>query len=289
MSIEEIRAAYDRDADREWNRLEGGAQHRLEYLVTQHVLQQHLPQPTPDVRILDAGGGPGRYTMVLAEQGYRVTLLDLSPRLLEIARSRIVELPTATQERIENVVEGSITDLEAFPDAGFDVTLCLGGPLSHLVEGADRVRALAELRRVTKPGGLLFVSVMGRIGAYRAAVQWLDWFDGCFPDVATTGTTVISPGKAPCHFFFPEELTGELTQAGLKVERLYGCQGIGAHLDEENLLALMDDPVRWPQWRRELLATCDHPAIVGVANHILTVARTSAGDHGTAGKTMRPS
>ncbi len=273
MSIDDTRSAYDQYADREWNRLEAGAQHRLEFLITRHALRRHLPQTPPTARVLDAGGGPGRYTMALADEGYRVTLLDLSPQLLAIARARIAALPAPTQDHIEAVVEGSITDLAAFPDASFDATLCLGGPLSHLVEHPDRRQALSELRRVTKPGGRLFVSVMGRLGAYRSAVQWPDWFDGVFPEIAESGTTTITPGRAPCYFFLPEELSGELTQAGFEVDHLYGCQGIGAHLDEANLLALMNDPVRWPQWRRELLATCDHPAVVGVANHILAVAR----------------
>lgn len=273
MSIQRTRAAYDQYADREWSRLESGAQHRLEYLVTMHALRRHLPAAGPAMHILDAGGGPGRYTIALIEMGYRVTLLDLSPRLLDIAQRRLAELPSPVQARIEGVVEGSITDLSQFPDGAFDATLCLGGPASHLIEPSDRQRAFAELRRVTRANGVVFVSVMGRIGQYRSAVQWPDWFDGVFPQIAETGSAHITPERAPCYFFYPEELSNELTQADLEVDQLYGCQGIGAHLDEDNLLTLMDDQVRWPQWERKLLETCDHPAIVGVSNHILAVSR----------------
>ena len=273
MSIQKTRAAYDQYAEREWSRLESGAQHRLEYLVTMHALRQHLPPAGSAVRILDAGGGPGRYTIALAEMGYQVTLLDLSPRLLDIAQGRIAKLPPSVQARVGGIVEGSITDLSQFPEGAFDATLCLGGPASHLVEQLDRQRAFAELRSVTKPNGLIFVSVMGRIGQYRSAVQWPDWFDGVFPQIADTGTTHITPERAPCHFFYPDEFSNELTDAGLEVDRLYGCQGIGAHLDEANLLALMDDPVRWPQWERTLLETCAHPGVVGVSNHILAVTK----------------
>lgn len=133
--------------------------------------------------------------------------------------------------------------------------------------------AIGELGRVTRPGGLLLISVLGRIGAYRSAVQWIDWFDGVFPAVAETGRTTIGPGKAPAYFYVPDELRVDLMRAGLDIVGLYGCQGIGAHLDEAHLVALMADPRRWPVWERELLATCDHPAIVGVSNLILAVAR----------------
>lgn len=66
----------------------------------------------------------------------------------------------------------------------------------------------------------------------------------------------------------------ELKEVEFSVEHLYGCQGVGAHLDEANLLALMADPDRWPQWRDVLLSTCDRPEIIGVSNHILAVVRT---------------
>lgn len=280
MGIDDVRSAYDLLAEREWNRLESGAQHRLEYIVTTHALRRHLPKPSPVVRILDAGGGPGRYTIALAEQGYRVTLFDLSSQLLELARTRIADRPDRVRDHIDDVLQGSITDLSRFPDASFDATICLGGPLSHLVQRDDRRRAIAELHRVTKVGGLLYVSVLGRIGQYRAAVQWPDWFSTVFPEIAETGVSVITPARAPCYFYLPEELESEMLDAGLAVERIYGCQGIGAHLDEANLLALMDDPKRWPVWEQKLLDTSDHPAVVGVSNHILVVSRKRHGPSG---------
>jgi hypothetical protein len=76
----------------------------------------------------------------------------------------------------------------------------------------------------------------------------------------------------PAYSFLPEEFVAELGEAGLHLERLVGCQGLGAHLQDDHLLALMADPVRWPIWRELLLATCDHPNIVGVSSHLLAVA-----------------
>lgn len=100
MSIDDTRAAYDRYAEREWNRLEGGAHHRLEVLITQHALQRHLlPLNAASVHILDAGGGPGRYAMLLAKAGFDVTLFDLSPQLLGIAREKIRDLPASVRAR----------------------------------------------------------------------------------------------------------------------------------------------------------------------------------------------
>jgi hypothetical protein len=57
--------------------------------------------------------------------------------------------------------------------------------------------------------------------------------------------------------------------AGLELLALYGVQGIAAQLPPEHLETLMADPVRWPVCRELLLATCDHPNVVGVSSHLL--------------------
>jgi SAM-dependent methyltransferase len=275
-AIQHVRAAYDADPELEWNRLEGGTQARLEYLVTTHALRRHLPSPPDGVRchrrVLDAGGGPGRYTINLAAKGFAVTLLDLSPALLDVARGRITAAGPAIADRVEAVVQGSITDLSRFPDESFDAVLCLGGPLSHLIDARDRRAALRELRRVARPGAPLLISVMNRLGAYRTVVQWADSWALVFPHLARSGESTLASG-APAYFFLPEEFHALLEDSGLTVERLYGTAGLGAHLHEDRLAALMADPQRWPLWQDLLLATCDHPNVVGVSNHLLAAVR----------------
>ena len=74
-----VRAAFDRDPDLEWQRLEIFPRSRLEYMIVSAALARNLPAPDRSTSVLDAGGGPGRYTVALARAGYPVTLLDLSP------------------------------------------------------------------------------------------------------------------------------------------------------------------------------------------------------------------
>src|SRR5207247_1884993 len=142
--LSRVQTAYDRDPEREWGRLELGAQDRLEYLITSHALTRHLPPRDRPRHVLDAGGGPGRYTIDLARRGYRVTLLDLSPGLLDLARCRIAKCDPLTQANVAAVVTGSIVDLSRFLDDSFDAVLCLGGPLSHVVDSTERRHALRE-------------------------------------------------------------------------------------------------------------------------------------------------
>jgi SAM-dependent methyltransferase len=270
-----VRANYDLDPAREWHRLEGGAQARLEWLSTLHILGRHLPPPDRSRHLLDAGGGPGRYTLAMARQGYRVTLFDLSPALLALAHEHLAEAESAVRERVVAVVEGSITDLSNFADAQFDAVLCLGAPLSHLPERAARQWALAEMRRVLRPAGSLIASVFNRIGGFRSAVQWPGAWDQIFPGHLDTGHTTMGSHALPVYAFWPEEFHDELTEAGFAVHRLYGLQGIGAHLQEEHLLAVMADPERWPLWRQAFLATYDRPDLISVSSHVLAVGRRS--------------
>src|SRR5579884_290805 len=160
--LDQVRAWYDRDPEAEWRRLEGRVKFRIEHLVTMHALMRHLPPVARGAHILDAGGGPGRYAIALAERGYRVTLLDLSPGNIALARRKIAEAGVGAL--VDDCVVGSFTDLSAFADMRFDAVLCLGAALSHVVDAAQRWLALADLRRVARSGAPLLVSVMKRLG-----------------------------------------------------------------------------------------------------------------------------
>lgn len=96
--------------------------------------------------ILDLGCGPGRDTRVFLDLGYNVTGFDLSRELLRIAKEKN---PEAT------FVEGDMLDLP-FSDASFD-GIWSSAVIHHLVD-ADKERALVEMYRVLKPGGVAFIS-----------------------------------------------------------------------------------------------------------------------------------
>ncbi|MGH2524750.1 MAG: class I SAM-dependent methyltransferase, partial [Anaerolineales bacterium] len=98
-----------------------------------------------------------RYSVWLAQRGYRVVLADLSPTLLDIARARLAE--AGVLSHIEAVVTCDACDLSRFEANSFDAVLCLG-PFYHLVEAVDRERAAGELVRVLRPKGTAFVAFM---------------------------------------------------------------------------------------------------------------------------------
>src|SRR4030065_298124 len=114
--VKEFYADHVRD---EWRRLVKDAYHRLEFATTLHFLEKYLP---PGGHVLDAGGGPGRYTLQLARRGYDVTLLDATQANLDFARRQVRR--HRLQTRLRQILPGTIADLSAFPDDSFDALLC---------------------------------------------------------------------------------------------------------------------------------------------------------------------
>src|SRR5689334_16386172 len=110
MTKAAVRAYYASFGEREWQRLTNPDDGAVEFALTKKLLATYLP---PSGRILDLGGGPGRYTIWLAERGYQVILADVSPELLAIARTQIAA--AGVSQRVEAVVEA---------DASFDAVLC---------------------------------------------------------------------------------------------------------------------------------------------------------------------
>lgn len=108
-------------------------------------------QSRPDdlaVRILDIGAGTGRYSVKLAEEGYDVTAVELVKYNLGILKSK--------KSRVK-AFQGNAMNLKRFADEAFDLTL-LFGPMYHLFCFEDKLKALTEAARVTKPGGRILVA-----------------------------------------------------------------------------------------------------------------------------------
>ena len=263
-----IRAYYDQAPEE--TRLELGPS-QLEALRTRELIERHAPRPP--AAVLDVGGAAGAYAAWLADAGYTVHLVDAVPRLVAEARRRGAALsrPIASCE---------VADARAlsFPEASADVVLLLG-PLYHLVGAADRARALAEAKRVLKPGGLLFAAAISR---YASALDGLS--RDLFAD-ARFGAIVerdLRDGQhrnetdrvdyfTTAYFHRPEELRAEVTGAGLAVEGLYGLEGPA--------WILPDFDERWADERRRAdvvrvaRALESEPSMLGVSAHLLVVGR----------------
>jgi SAM-dependent methyltransferase len=261
MTETRVKDYYTEQVRKEWRRLVQDAYHRLEFQTTLHFLEKHLP---PTGLILDAGGGPGRYTIELATRGYDVVLLDMTPANLAFARRQIKR--AKVQSKIVNVAEGSIVNLSQFADNTFDATLCLGGPLSHILDPHHRDRAISELIRVTKTGAPLFVSVMGRLSLEMPH----------FIQIRDQGGYTGDYGFTACHFFLPEELRAAFSNRGVTIVEMVGLEGISSH-HPKKVNQLAKDEIRWKTWLETHYQTCTHPSVVGMSEHIMIICKKVGG------------
>lgn len=271
------RRYYAEHADREWERLTETPVKRLELDGTLAMLDEHLPG---DGRVLDAGGGPGRYAVALAERGYDVSHLDPTPELVAVAREKVAEAD------VDGAVDHRLGDVRAlpYPDDAFDATCCLGGVLSHVLDEADRRAAAAELRRVTRPGGPVFVAVIGRLGAVRYGIKNAaeegaapaDW--RVVEHVLETGDYTedaverfgAEEGWAENHTFRVAELETLLSDAGLDPKQVVALEGVAANLHEE--LADADEAAVDAVGR--IAASLRHDrAAADVSEHFMVLAR----------------
>lgn len=112
----------------------------------------------PGRRLVDIGGGTGNYALALASEGWNPIVIDRSPEMLGRARAKGLQ-----------TVQGDAQHLP-FEDASFDAATMIS--MLHHVE--NRQAALAEARRVLRPGGRLVL--MGFTREDMSTLWILDYF-----------------------------------------------------------------------------------------------------------------
>ncbi|MHB8104084.1 MAG: class I SAM-dependent methyltransferase [Dehalococcoidales bacterium] len=118
---------YNAFGEFEWARLEATPFGRLQAIIHEDFILRYLK---PGDRVLDAGCGPGRFSIGIARAGGKVTAFDISDKQLELAKQKIDA--AGFTDRIEKFIEGDICDLSMFKDGQFDMVICFGGALSFV-------------------------------------------------------------------------------------------------------------------------------------------------------------
>jgi ubiquinone/menaquinone biosynthesis C-methylase UbiE len=103
-----------------------------------------------DKEVLDAGCGEGRNTRLLAQMGARMTGVDISSRMIELARAEEAREPLGIRYEV-----ASFSDLRLFAGASFDLVVST----MALMDGPDLQGAFREIARVLQPGGELASSI----------------------------------------------------------------------------------------------------------------------------------
>ncbi len=181
--------------------------------LTWRPVEKLLPTDGRSLRVLDAGGGGGKYGTHFAQRGHHVTVLDLSPGMLEGARAAFGA--AGLLERA-TFVEGNILELP-FAEGAFDLVFCEGDPVSYCLD--EYPRAIRELLRVAAPGAPVVMGVDSRYEFFTGTLKHRKPADAL--DVLLTGKTTC-PYGLPVHAFTLQELNDAVHAAGGQVDEIFG-------------------------------------------------------------------
>lgn len=119
---------------------------KVEFIVTLKYIHDYLSKMN-NPKIIDIGAGTGKYSIELSNQGYDVTAIELVKHNLSYIKK---------YDKIKSY-QGNAIDLSRFKDETFDLTL-LFGPMYHLIDENDKIKALNEAKRITKKDGIIMVA-----------------------------------------------------------------------------------------------------------------------------------
>lgn len=255
----------------EWGRLD---REPIEFQVNWHFIKKYMPKTG---NVLDNGAGPGKYSMELAKEGYQVTLTDLTPRSVEIARHKAKALNLERQFHGFYVADAK--ELNMIKNEQFDATLMLG-PMYHLQKEMDRIKAVKELKRVTKKNGLVFVAFMPRVRhILTSLLSPLNWkpndnLDSIIQFSQTGCFNHADEGRfTGAYYFNIEDINPFMEEQGFETLELIGSN-IGAILNKDS----------WNYWSDKgeeevkkivtlIKERAADPYVLGISSHLLYIGR----------------
>ena len=269
-------------SERQWNLPEKGelesrreATYIDDIIQKDHIQRKLLEQLDGIKTVFDGGAGSGRFSILLAKQGCRVTHFDISRPMIDKARE------LAEQEGVSDritFVKGALEDLNAYRDREFDLVVSFDAPVSYTYPNQDRV--IGELVRIA--GKRIMISVSSRLGSLPHLanpiqknqfildentddpfVRWcvtnrekmisgfsfnrenaeklmMDGLMGGEEEIA-----LYEQGGTPwciTYTFMPDELQSILAGYGVKNIRLSGPGAYGRTIPREILVRIMNDP-----------------------------------------------
>lgn len=120
---------------------------QVEYITSMKYIHDMLKN-FKNPKILDIGAGCGRYSITLADEGYDVTAVELVKHNLRVIEKK--------SNKVKAIL-GNAVNLKKLEDNSFDLVL-LFGPMYHLCNKEDQLKALLEAKRVVKENGIILVA-----------------------------------------------------------------------------------------------------------------------------------
>lgn len=236
---------------------------QVEYMTTMKYIRECLAG-LKDPAILEVGAGTGRYSVTLAKEDYRVTAVELVARNLEALKSKL-----DGTEPIR-AIQGNALDLSMLPDDAYDLTMLLG-PMYHLYTREDKLQAMSEAVRVTKPNGKILVAYCmneGTIIGYGFLRNNI--LDAMKKGMISPEWHCISEPKELFDLVRTEDIAALNAEFPVERVKLVATDGASNYL--RDCIDAMDDEVFRP-WVNYHFAICERQDLIGASHHTLDILR----------------
>ena len=246
----------------------------LYFRIYDHITWKHLDPVIPrgpDIHILDAAGGTGRWSIRMAEKGCRVTLLDISEGMLKVAQERVEEKGL---QHLVVVEKGDIRRLN-HQDEAFDMVLCEHS--LFLLEEPDT--ALREFARVLKKRAPFVISAQNR---YVQSLTNLpctkmptskdldEMFDIL---IQNRYKSMTRDGRVKIYTYTPDEFRTLLEQNGFRVEKIIGKgYTMPLRIADEMYMERKYPEALFNRLLQIELYMCDRPDSLALAGHLQATA-----------------
>lgn len=263
--MDEVENYYDAEAEKEWHRLD---RHKIEFDITKKYMDEYIE---PNSKILDVGGGSGRYSIFLSQKGHDVTLFDLSKGNLQLAKKKAKE----KEVELQNFIHGNALNLSQKNIGKYDIVLCMG-PLYHLTDEAERKKVIQQCLKKLKKGGKLIVSF---ISIYAPTINFIknnpeelaEYGSDFLLDYLEKGENIIAtknPGLIDAYFINPMEIEPFMSNFNLEKEVVSGIEGLTAQ-NEEKINNLSEKA--YQEWLNFIFKTSQNPMTWASCEHFLYI------------------
>lgn len=251
-----------------------------------HIEKELLSSLDGIETVFDGGGGCGRFSILLAKQGCKVTHFDISQPMIDKAKELAEK--AGVLDRM-TFVKGALEDLSSYEDGTFDLVMSFDAPISYTYP--DQEKTIKELVRIAKRR--IIISVSSRLGSLPYLANplqknqfildpecdndWVKWClesrdqmiegfsfnkqklmdtyeNGLMCDVEET-RNAYENGESPwciTYHFMPDELKSILEKCGVSDIRLAGPGAFARTIPNEILVKIMNDPKQ----REDFLEFC---------------------------------
>ena len=252
---------YEENVEKEWMRIAD----RTEFFLTCRMLDRYIK---PGDRVLDIGGGPGRYSLYLAAKGCDVVLLDLAEGNTKFAAQKAREIGLDIK-----TITGDARQVQELTTGSYDHILLMG-PMYHLLKESDRVMAVKAAVSLLKREGVIYVSFLnllaGIIYSLRSAPEII-FLENEHEYLQAVRGNYSYAGDAFTEAFFINyaEIKPFMAQFPLETLHLFSQEGIIAMVEKEILAQPEAIKASWfnlceELWEREeFLSWSEHLMYVG--------------------------